>query len=124
MRVPIGADFRVLIQIVFPRKRLSKGNQGRLFYAGLDVPADETADNRSDKCVLLDLLPDPIDLAFNSMANALYITDRGDQRCGNTMNRIDLDTISKKKERCIRPLGYQWIVGGQDALDVIYRCVV
>jgi hypothetical protein len=58
--------------IFWIQKGPSKGNQGRLFCARLDVPAGETAGNHSDKCVVLDLLPDPIDLAFDSAANALY----------------------------------------------------
>jgi hypothetical protein len=68
----------------------SKGNEGRLFCAGADLPANETSNVRSDVQVLLDRLPEPIDLDFDRAARALYLTDRGDPPLGNSISRIQL----------------------------------
>ena len=60
------------------QKGPSKGNAGRLFCAGLDMPPGETPDNRSDKRLLLNHLPEPIDLDLDVKANMIYMSDRGD----------------------------------------------
>ena len=60
------------------QKGPAKGNAGRLFCAGLDIPPGETPDNRSDKRLLLDHLPEPIDLDLDVKANMMYMSDRGD----------------------------------------------
>ena len=80
--------------IFWTQKGPSKGNQGRLFCAGMDIPEGETAENRSDKRVLLDHLPEPIDLDFESVTKELYMTDRGDPPFGNTVNRIDVGDLN------------------------------
>lgn len=59
------------------QKGPSKGNGGRLFRAGLDKPNDEESQSRSEIRLLLDYLPEPIDLDLDSTQNALYMTDRG-----------------------------------------------
>ena len=64
--------------IYWTQKGPSKGNAGRLFCAGLDIPPGETPDNRSDKRLLLDHLPEPIDLDLDLKANMMYMSDRGD----------------------------------------------
>lgn len=80
--------------IFWTQKGRSKGNQGRLFCAGLDIPEGETAQNRTDKIVLLDHLPEPIDLDFVPEANQLYMSDRGDPPFGNTVSKIDLSDLN------------------------------
>ena len=60
------------------QKGPSKGYAGRLFCAGLDIPDGETPDNRSDKRLLLDRLPEPIDLDLDLKENVMYMSDRGD----------------------------------------------
>ena len=60
------------------QKGPSKGYAGRLFCAGLDTPDGETPDNRSDKRLLLDRLPEPIDLDLDLKENVMYMSDRGD----------------------------------------------
>ena len=60
------------------QKGPSKGNAGQLFCAGLDIPQGETPDNRSDRKLLLDHLPEPIDLDLNLKENVMYMSDRGD----------------------------------------------
>ena len=64
--------------IYWTQKGPSKGNVGRLFCAGLNIPDGETPDNRSDKRLLLDHLPEPIDLDIDLKANVMYMSDRGD----------------------------------------------
>ncbi|KAK9330756.1 hypothetical protein V1520DRAFT_106938 [Lipomyces starkeyi] len=81
--------------IFWTQKGPSKGNQGRLFCAGMDIPEGETAENRSDKRVLLDHLPEPIDLDFDAEAKQLYMTDRGDPPFGNTVNKIDVRDLNR-----------------------------
>lgn len=56
----------------------SKGNACRLFCAGLDIPPGETPDNGSDKRLLLDHLPEPIDLDLDLKANIMDISDRSE----------------------------------------------
>lgn len=53
------------------------GNTGRLFCAGFNIPDGETPDKRSDKKLLLDHLPEPIDLDLDLKENVMYISDRG-----------------------------------------------
>ena len=49
-------------KIYWTQKGPSKGNEGRLFSAGINLPAGEDSQNRSDVVLLLDKLPEPIDL--------------------------------------------------------------
>ncbi|KAK3170478.1 hypothetical protein Dsin_033154 [Dipteronia sinensis] len=87
------------------QKGPSKGNKGRLFCAGLSMPDGETAENRSDKKLLLDKLPEPIDIDLDIENNVLYYTDRGDPPFGNTINKVDLNTAGEhKKEVLVRKL--------------------
>lgn len=81
--------------IYWTQKGPPKGNVGQLFCAGLDIPERGTADNRMDKKLLLDGLPEPIDLDLDSKENVLYLTDRGDPPFGNTISRIDLSDHGK-----------------------------
>ncbi|RFU32130.1 hypothetical protein B7463_g4213, partial [Scytalidium lignicola] len=81
--------------IFWTQKGPSKGNQGRLFCAGIDIPEGETAESRTDRRVLLDHLPEPIDLDFDQEANLLYMSDRGDPPFGNTINKIDVSDLHK-----------------------------
>ena len=78
-------------QIYWTQKGPNKGNQGRLFRAGLDIPREETASNRSDIEVFFDHLPEPIDLELDLKNRVLYWTDRGDPPRGNTVNRASID---------------------------------
>lgn len=60
------------------QKGPSKGYAGRLFCAGLHTPDGETPDNRPDKRLLLDRLPEPIDLDLDLKENVMYMSDRED----------------------------------------------
>jgi len=76
--------------LYWTQKGPSKGNKGRLFSAGLDLPSGEAPDKRSDVKVLLEHLPEPIDLDIDLDQNWLYMSDRGDPPFGNTINKIQL----------------------------------
>lgn len=64
---------------------------GSIRRAGLDIPAGETASNRSDIEVLFAGLPEPIDLDLDLVKREIYWTDRGDAPRGNTVNRAPMD---------------------------------
>ncbi|HUN96615.1 MAG TPA: 3-hydroxyacyl-CoA dehydrogenase [Bradyrhizobium sp.] len=91
-------------QIYWTQKGPSKGNQGQLFRAGLDMPRGETASNRSDIEVFFDHLPEPIDLEFDLKNRVLYWTDRGDPPRGNTVNRASVDAKPQAPEILITHL--------------------
>jgi sugar lactone lactonase YvrE len=91
-------------QIYWTQKGPTKGNQGRLFRARLDIPRGETASNRSDIEVFFDHLPEPIDLEFDPKNRVLYWTDRGDPPRGNTVNRASVDAKPQAPEILITHL--------------------
>ena len=66
--------------------------QGRIRRANIDIPAGETADNRSDIQTLFAGLPEPIDIAIDAKKQKLYWTDRGNVTFGNTLNSVDIST--------------------------------
>jgi hypothetical protein len=78
-------------QIYWTQKGPDKGNQGRLFRAGIDIPKGETAANRSDIELFFHHLPEPIDLELDLKNRMLYWTDRGDPPRGNSVNRAPID---------------------------------
>lgn len=64
----------------------SKSGQGRIFRANIQTPSNENASSRSDIELLLDKLPEPIDLELEQESKTLYWTDRGEYPLGNTLN--------------------------------------
>jgi sugar lactone lactonase YvrE len=91
-------------QIYWTQKGPTKGDQGRLFHAGLEIPKGETAANRSDIEVFFDHLPEPIDLELDHKNRVLYWTDRGDPPRGNTVNRASIDAKPQAPEIVITHL--------------------
>jgi hypothetical protein len=91
-------------QIYWTQKGPTKGDQGRLCRAGLEIPKGETAANRSDIEVFFDNLPEPIDLELDLKNRVLYWTDRGDPPRGNTVNRASIDAKPQAPEIVIRHL--------------------
>lgn len=75
-------------QLYWTQKGPAKGGRGRIFRAGLELPAGCDAANRTDIEVLWDGLPEPIDLDI--CHGFLYWTDRGAEPNGNTLNRAPL----------------------------------
>jgi hypothetical protein len=80
-------------QLYWTQKGAPNAGAGRIFRAGLDLPNGESAANRTDIDVILDQLPEPIDLEIDAEEDWLYWTDRGDPPRGNTLNRILIDDI-------------------------------
>jgi DNA-binding beta-propeller fold protein YncE len=77
-------------KVYWTQKGPSKGWQGRLFCANIDIPKGESSSNRTDIQLLLDKLPEPIDLDIDIGENTLYLTDRGDPPFGNSISKIHL----------------------------------
>jgi DNA-binding beta-propeller fold protein YncE len=65
--------------------------QGRIFRAGIDIPAGEGPATRTDVELLFANLPEPVDLDLDPANRMLYWTDRGDPPRGNTVNRASID---------------------------------
>jgi hypothetical protein len=75
-------------QIYWTQKGAPNSGTGRILRAGIDLPTGESPANRTDIDVVLDQLPEPIDLEIEVDGDWLYWTDRGDPPKGNTLNRI------------------------------------
>jgi hypothetical protein len=78
-------------KVYWTQKGPTKGGQGLLCRANIDIPKGEGPGNRSDIEVLFDRLPEPIDLELDLANRVLYWTDRGDPPRGNTVNRAPID---------------------------------
>jgi hypothetical protein len=78
-------------KLYWTQKGPTKGGLGRLCRASIEFPKGESATKRSDIEVLLDRLPEPIDLELDRTNRLLYWTDRGDPPRGNTVNRMPID---------------------------------
>jgi len=102
-------------QIYWTQKGPTKGDQGRLFRAGIEIPKGENAAARSDVEVFFDRLPEPIDLELDLRNRVLYWTDRGDPPRGNTVNRASIDARPQAPETVLTHL----MEGIGIALDVL-----
>jgi hypothetical protein len=74
--------------IYWTQKGAPNSGTGRILRAGIDLPNGEGPVNRTDIEVVLDQLPEPIDLEIDADGEWLYWTDRGDPPKGNTLNRV------------------------------------
>ncbi|UAK26280.1 hypothetical protein [Sphingomonas nostoxanthinifaciens] len=77
--------------IYWTQKGRPDGNEGRIFRAGLKMPAGADPANRPDVELLFETLPEPIDLEWHAEKSQLYWTDRGSPPAGNTLNRVAFD---------------------------------
>ena len=77
--------------IYWTQKGPDNAGLGRIFRANVEIPNSENAANRSDIELVLDHLPEPIDLELDLENRVLYWTDRGDPPRGNTVNCIPID---------------------------------
>ena len=75
---------------LWTQKGPAKGGMGRIFRAPLQMTPGETPGTRSDVELLLDHLPEPIDLEFDASTDTLYWTDRGAAPNGNSLNSAKL----------------------------------
>jgi hypothetical protein len=85
-------------KIYWTQKGPDNAGRGRIFRANVEIPAGETAANRSDIEVFYDNLPEPIDLELDLKSRILYWTDRGDPPRGNTVNRASIDNRPAEPE--------------------------
>lgn len=81
------------------QKGPSKGGQGCIFRANIDMPKRQTADTRDDIELLFDHLPEPIDLEIDAETETLYWTDRGDFPKGNTLNKAVVSGSTTSTEK-------------------------
>ena len=82
-------------KVYWTQKGPDNAGTGRMFRAGIEIPAGQTASNRADVEVLYDGLPEPIDLDLDLKNRVMYWTDRGDPPRGNTVNRASMDSDAK-----------------------------
>jgi hypothetical protein len=80
-----------LRHIYWTQKGPDNAGLGRIFRANVEIPAGQTAANRSDIEVFYNGLPEPIDIEFDHEKRVIYWTDRGDPPRGNTVNRASID---------------------------------
>jgi DNA-binding beta-propeller fold protein YncE len=78
-------------KIYWTQKGGDNAGQGRIFRAGIEIPAGEQPTKRTDIELLFQDLPEPIDLDIDPSSRMLYWTDRGDPPRGNTVNRAPMD---------------------------------
>ncbi|WP_322052869.1 YncE family protein [Paraburkholderia bannensis] len=77
--------------VYWTQKGPPDAGQGRIFRAGIDLPAGADPAQRPDIECLLAELPEPIDLDIDHANGVLYWTDRGDDaHDGNTLNRAHI----------------------------------
>lgn len=77
--------------LYWTQKGPPNGGRGRIFRMNLDIPAGATAETREDVELLVDDLPEPIDLEIDHERRQLYWTDRGDPKIhGNSVYRADI----------------------------------
>jgi hypothetical protein len=81
------------------QKGPSKGFQGRIFRAPTELKNGESPDARSDVELLLENLPEPIDLHILSETKTLYWTDRGDPPAGNCVYTVKIDGAKTSEGR-------------------------
>jgi hypothetical protein len=77
--------------IYWTQKGPDNGGVGKLYRAKIDIPPGETPGARTDVELIVDRLPEPIDLEIAD--GWLYWTDRGDPPRGNTVNRMRLEIL-------------------------------
>lgn len=76
--------------LYWTQKGTPKGNQGRLFRVPLRAAENNALTHRKDIELLLDKLPEPIDLLLDEEEHILYWTDRGGEPNGNSLNKADI----------------------------------
>lgn len=85
-------------KVFWTQKGPPKGGQGSLRTAGIDIPEGESPLHRSDVKVLMDGLPEPIDLVMDHARRVIYKTDRGAPPRGNTVSRIHMSKKGQVEE--------------------------
>ena len=123
---PVGVTLsKKLDRFFWTQKGHSKANEGRIFSAGLEMPAGASAVDRPDIEVIASGLPECIDLEFDDESGVLYWTDRGELPLGNTLNMKQIIGSPPPEEKA---LGRQIIAQGLGEgiglrLDKANRCL-
>lgn len=109
-------------KVYWTQKGGNPANMGSIRRANLELPPGMNATNRSDVEVLVDGLPEPIDLDLDVRTRMMYWTDRGDPPRGNTVTRAPMDLPDGANPSTRRDL--QILFGGLNegigiALDVM-----
>jgi hypothetical protein len=78
-------------QIYWTQKGADNSGLGRIFRAGLNLPAGMDPVRRTDIETWFADLPEPIDLELDPETRLMYWTDRGNPPQGNTVNRASID---------------------------------
>lgn len=87
--------------LYWTQKGPSKGGVGRILRACLDLGPRDNPARRTDIEVLLDNLPEPIDLLLHERTSTLYWTDRGKRPRGNTLNAAQVDAAGLTQHRIL-----------------------
>lgn len=107
---PVGITLsKRLNRFFWTQKGHSKANEGRIFSAGLEMPSGSNAATRTDVDIIIEGLPECIDLEFDDEGGVLYWTDRGELPLGNTLNKKQIIGEPSKEEQA---LGRQIIAQG------------
>ena len=80
-------------KVYWTQKGGDNAGEGRIFRAGIELPAGESPSTRTDIELLYSNLPEPVDLDLDPANGMLYWTDRGDPPSGNTVNRAPMDPV-------------------------------
>jgi hypothetical protein len=91
-------------KIYWSQKGPDNAGLGRIFRANIELPGGESPACRSDVELLLDNLPEPIDLQLDAANRLLYWSDRGDPPRGNSVNRVAIDAKAVAPEILVRHL--------------------
>ncbi len=78
-------------KVYWTQKGGNPANRGSIRRANLEIPRGMDAAHRSDVEVLVDGLPEPIDLDLDLRTRLMYWSDRGDPPRGNTVTRAPMD---------------------------------
>lgn len=87
--------------LYWTQKGPSNGGVGCIMRASLDLGPRDNPAERADVEVLLDGLPEPIDLMFDDRADTLYWTDRGRGPRGNTLNAARVGAAGLTEHRIL-----------------------
>ncbi|HFF8809472.1 TPA: hypothetical protein ACGE8T_003075 [Klebsiella pneumoniae] len=79
--------------VYWTQKGPDDGGDGRIFRAPLQLRPGESPDVRSDIELIIEELPEPIDLALDGDTGTLYWTDRGGPPDGNSLNRARISAL-------------------------------
>lgn len=89
---PVGITLSQRMGKMFwTQKGHSKSSEGRIFSADLEMPAGANPCSRSDISMVMQGLPECIDLEIDDESGVLYWTDRGEMPFGNTVNKKHLE---------------------------------